>query len=125
LAPATEVLRLDPLIRDRRPRQAETLARDLWRRYPGDPEVAGRLALVLQLVHGEDGVGEARTVLAAALERHPGRGDLRLALARVLLQLEPLASAERVLAAAPPGGSHASEIEALRVTIERQGDQSK
>jgi serine/threonine protein kinase len=124
-APATDVLRIDPLIRNRRPRQAEALARELWARYPADPEVAGRLALILQIEHGEDGVREARTVLAAALDRHPGRGDLRLALARVLLQLEPLAAAERLLAAAPPGGSHGDEIEALRVTMARRGDQSK
>ncbi|MEE8525004.1 MAG: tetratricopeptide repeat protein [Thermoanaerobaculia bacterium] len=125
LAPATEVLRIDPLIRARRHVQAEALSIKLWTRYPADPEVAGRLALILQLNHGEDGVREARTVLAAALDRHPGRGDLRLALARVLLQLEPPAAARSLLTDAPLAGTHVDEIKALRVTLVRRSDQSQ
>ncbi len=119
LAPATEVLRIDPLLRQRRYQQAEARSRELWARYPADPEVAGRLALIVQLTHGDEGVREAKTVLSAALERHPGRGDLRLALARVLMQLDSSSSVRQLLADAPLAGTHIEEIEALRRTLER------
>ena len=74
------------------------------------------LALVLSRQGGE-GLAEAKAVLAAALERSPARGDLRLTLARITTQMGEPGEAAEVLAAAPAATTHADEIESLAVTL--------
>lgn len=100
------------------PGTAEVLLRDLDERFPGDPDVAALLAPLL-VRQGADGEAEAVARLRAALEASPKRGDLRLALARVLAQRGELEEAAAVLSARPKSSSHRREIEALAVTLER------
>ncbi|MCP4655575.1 MAG: hypothetical protein GY856_09175 [bacterium] len=123
-APAARILEADGLVRRREPRKAEELLRGLLAEHPEDPEVASRLALLLTR-SGAAGLDEARTLLSATLARQPERGDLRLALARILHQQARPGDAAALLREAPPGSSHRDEIETLRVTLEPTGDQNR
>lgn len=116
-APVQEILRVETLLKNREFRQAEVVLRRLFAEHPSDSEVAIRLALLVSR-QGDAGLEEARGILTRALECHPRRGELRLALARVLHQQAAYGDAVAVLKEAPPDSSHGEEIRVLRITLD-------
>lgn len=92
--------------------------------HPDDAELVVRFALAA--AGGAPArAARGRERLAAALEREPGRGDLRLALARLRLDAGDADGAWRALAAAPEPTSFGREIAALRVTLAAAADRDE
>jgi tetratricopeptide (TPR) repeat protein len=104
--------------------EAEESLRSLYLAHPQDPEVAGLLALLLAR-KGEPGVTEARRILEEILIARPHRGELRLALARLMANQGEIDQALQLLAAAPAETSFAVDLQQLSVTLSRYQHQSR
>ena len=115
--PESELRRVDVSLRDD-PAAARRRLEQLWEQYPGDPEVAERLAPLLLRLERDLGPGMARRLLTKSLRQHPERGDLRLLLARVLVQLDLRSEALATLRETPRNSSHRDELEGSRKRIE-------
>lgn len=117
LLPAARVL-----IADGKRDEAEVLLR---REVAADSSNADATALLAGLLcrKGRDGLREAQSVLAAFVARQPGHGEMRLMLARLLVQLGATDDAITLLEAAPDGTTHAGEIDRMVVTLERLAHQ--
>jgi serine/threonine protein kinase len=117
LLPAARVL-----IADGKRDEAEVLLR---REVAANPSNADATALLAGLLcrKGRDGLHEAQSVLAAFVARQPSHGEMRLMLARLLVQLGSTDDAITLLKAAPDRTTHAGEIDRMVVTLERLAHQ--
>lgn len=105
-------------LRGGQPAAAERALRGVLLEDPAQPDAAVRLALLLA-AGGAQGREEGVLLLGRALDSQPARGDLRLTLARLLLQVGKSEGAEELLAAAPATSSHRAELAALAAHVAR------
>lgn len=108
----------DLYLRGGQPAAAERALRGVLLDDPAQPDAAVRLALLLA-AGGAQGREEGVLLLGRALDSQPARGDLRLTLARLLLQVGKSERAEELLAAAPTTSSNRAELAALAAHLAR------